>query len=529
MPRRNAPPDLEEFRRNEFLRYPGGNALLSDVGDAGNAMQLGGDAATPRASVPYTRTTTGEPQVQVWNNQTEGGVLHWDGRPIVESGVEIDPAQTGQDNYDPAQPFFSLPHQAVDVTTGPTYQTTGSRFDELPGNTYGEPTVQTPTATAATATNLDNEPSLFAQTPVNPFDEWWRQTDVVSGEVAGGAQANLSGDAGSIFADYTPPAPSAEASAGVGPQESFGAGAEADLPESAFNPVPEPTGTPVEPDVLPQEYEWTTSPEDRRFLPGSEPATETASANRGGDISSFGTFGSPLTLGQFLNTSLQNMNFGGGYPAVGSGQLDINDQSGATTNWNSVRQQWERYNPTTQEFEAVGGRQPPSDYPAPGTEDWSSNAGPRPPAPEDDGTGTSIIHRDEPIDLNVDFTDTRLSDTSNTGTPSYGLPGQYGSAWNVPATARNMGGINSRTGQSFQSQESAALMNAVTGWGFSAPYRTSPDMPQTFSVGGMRLDDEGGFEQVGFGRVGSDRRLESATTRARAQRLTTAQGRAGRG
>lgn len=416
------------------------------------------------------------------------------------------------------------------ASIAPGLRLAGEANATLAPRPVGQPTVELPTSTTPSfqsAGTLDAEPSLFPSA-TNPFDEWWRTAETTPTITVN------AGDGGGIWSgDTTLQDFGGDLSLGEDMNASLtdlglGSGypeVAADIPGTPFIPTPEGTGIPIEPEILPQDYEWTTSPDDRRFLPGNEPAPETAST--GGDLSSFGTFGSPFTLGQVFNTPLASLRYGEGYPAVEAG--DTFTPTGATTNWNSVRQQWERWNPSTGQLDVIGGIPPPSDtspdtsihdnatsspYPAPGTEeDWSSNAGPRPT----EGFGEIPI----PV-LGEMYNYGGI----NPGTPSYGLSGQYGSTWNVPATARNAGGINPASGRSFQSQESARMMDAVSMWGF-APSYVRPDMPSSFSVGGMRLDSEGGFEQVSSGRVGG--RLTTAADRARARQLTTAQGRAAAG
>lgn len=83
------------------------------------------------------------------------------------------------------------------------------------------------------------------------------------------------------------------------------------------NPAPLPPDEPLfgditnrdmtEPALSDNPNEWTTSPGDRRFLPGGGP-----------DIRSFGN---NLTLGEFLNTPLSTMRYGEGYPSVGGGEV----------------------------------------------------------------------------------------------------------------------------------------------------------------------------------------------------------------
>lgn len=157
----------------------------------------------------------------------------------------------------------------------PAYQPTGDQFDEVSGNVYAS----------------------------NPFDEWWKAAPEGPGTIS-------SGDGGSIW--------SGNDSLGsfVG-DTSLGTDLSADLGSMNFgdrpaidaaSPEEMAFNQPPPPGPLEETNEWTTSPGDRRFLPGSEPAEQPA--GRGGDISSFGTFGNPLTLGSFFGNSLESMRFG---------------------------------------------------------------------------------------------------------------------------------------------------------------------------------------------------------------------------
>lgn len=61
----------------------------------------------------------------------------------------------------------------------------------------------------------------------------------------------------------------------------------------------------------PASTEWTTSPNERRFLPGGGPNIQ--------------SFGNNLTLGEFLNTPLATMHYGEGYQPVGGGDISYAD------------------------------------------------------------------------------------------------------------------------------------------------------------------------------------------------------------
>lgn len=177
-----------------------------------------------------------------------------------------------------------------------------------PSFLFGSPAVETPTASGrGSAGNLDAEPSLFP----NP-NEWWKG-DAFAGATASGSLST--NDGGSIWegadtmGDFVGGASlGQDLSADLGSMN-FGDRPAIDAPnpgEVAFNQPPPPG-------PLEETNEWTTSPGDRRFLPNAagEPTVETPRASgRGGDITSFGTFGNPLTLGSFFGNSLESMRFG---------------------------------------------------------------------------------------------------------------------------------------------------------------------------------------------------------------------------
>lgn len=177
---------------------------------------------------------------------------------------------------------------------------------------FGEPTVQVPTSDARYSFDFDSAPSLFG----NPND-WWRQGEMAQGAATGndgggiwsgtdtmgefGGDLNLGSD---LFASLD--------------SMQFGE----DYPEAANERplnVAENTSIPVEPDFISQDYEWTTSPGDRRFLPDpQQPSGDAGGDPNAGRISTGGTslsnFGGSFSLGSDPFTPLALMNFGGGYP-----------------------------------------------------------------------------------------------------------------------------------------------------------------------------------------------------------------------
>lgn len=237
----------------------------------------------------------------------------------------------------------------------PTYSSTpGAETARLePSFLFGQPSVEVLTASGrGSAGNLDTEPSLFPQGGTNPFDEWWKATP----QGAPSVTVNAGDTGGSIWAgDDTLGnfgnnlALGSDLSADLG---SLGYGedypaTETAVAESPFSAIADSSGIPVEPDPLNQDVgdtEWTTSPEDRRFLPGSEPEsiepTPTRSLTLGPSLRNFGgqSFGTPLSLGAFLNTPLESLRYGEGYEIpfggrprdlqAGEGYIDPQSQSG---------------------------------------------------------------------------------------------------------------------------------------------------------------------------------------------------------
>lgn len=334
MPRtRTAPFSEQSFPTNPYFRMPDGRRMLfSDIAQANDAMMFG-DAGTPRASTPWIPTPrSGEPTVQIRNERAPRDIVSWNGRPIVETGTTIYPSQISEDTLVEGTDRPNLPHRAIDFPSGPMYQPTGDQFDELSGSDYealypetnqsrftplasnypyGEPEVETPTSAAPfrSAGNLDAEPSLFPSA-----DEWWKQ-DQIMGNAS--ASASLSqGDGGSIWEGGDTMGEFAETSLGTDLNAdlgSLGFGEGYPNVESPFAPTAEGTGIPVEPGVLPQrtgDIEWTTSPEERRFLPSPEQSSNPS----GPDIR---TFGNNFSLGEFLNASLGSMRYGEGYGVSG--------------------------------------------------------------------------------------------------------------------------------------------------------------------------------------------------------------------
>lgn len=226
-------------------------------------------------------------------------------------------------------------------------QTTGQwRKDDY--RTVG-PTVETPTLTGTGAAgNLDNEPSLFGNAGTNPFDQWWRNDPVFGdADVSASASANTGGSIwagddtlGNFNNDLALGSNLGTNLGSLGYGEDYPA-TETPVGESPFSPIAEGTGIPVEPDTLPQDIgdtEWTSTPDDRRFLPepdATPPPTPTRSLAGGPNLR---TFGGPITLGAYLNEPLSSLRYGEGYPIhyggrppdlqAGEGYIDPQSQTG---------------------------------------------------------------------------------------------------------------------------------------------------------------------------------------------------------
>lgn len=345
MPRRIATPGFGGFAgfngpANPFIRMPDGRRMLvSDISDAGNAMSFGGsgDGGLPRAPIPAAspapaRARTGGDSSGV--GLVNRNLFRQDNRANTEFWEQ---PRNSQNRPHQAISFEDASTRAASMNAGatiPQYQPTGSVFDEVPGYSYsvGEPTVQTPRM-AGSSLDLDTAPSLFEDVGTNAFDQWWRvATDAPSVTVnAGDSGGSIwSGDETlSNFGNDVALGNDLNADlSSLGYGEDYPA-AEALTPESPFNPIAEGSGIPVEPDPLNQDVgdlEYTTNPDDRRFLPGSEQTIEpepvrSVAATGGANIRDFGghSFNTPLTLGAYLNMPLEALRYGSDHPRIGIG------------------------------------------------------------------------------------------------------------------------------------------------------------------------------------------------------------------
>lgn len=372
MPRRT-----QEFRgfsgfdapaQNPFIRMPDSRRMLtSDIGDARMSLDFGGDSGGTRGA-PIMPATEGvrQPSRGLTGDNSNSGLVN---RTLFDNQANTDWWSTGSAN------------ETVTASAGGNRTLDPGINAGLQGvSIFGEPTVQTPTSDAQFTFDLDTAPSLFPDQ-----NEWWRQ-----GELAQGA--STSNEGGSIWEgseqirDF-----GGDLTLGGDPYTSlsdlqFGEDYPAiETPETPFDSLAEGTGIPVEPDVLDQEYEWTTSPEDRRFLAG--PPEEETPQEEAGTISTGGTslanFGGDMSLGTFLNTPLELMNFGGGYPQRsvhrGDGLMTGVITAGGATEYS--------------ELENLGGREPGTNWgemtPAEiqAYQETHTNTG----APRNDGTGTTTI------------------------------------------------------------------------------------------------------------------------------------------
>ncbi len=314
-------------------------------------MMFGGDTGLSRASAPQPvprGTTTGDnsnvglvnrnlfrqdnrANAEFWeqprNNQNRPHTA-MDFSDTERSVATVNRPHSAMDYTDPVP---NRPHVAMDFAD--TYP--ASAFDEVPGYSYslGEPTVQTPTL-AGSPGNLDNEPSLFENVGANPFDQWWR-TDPIFDTATASASMSAN-DGGGIWSGDEPlnnfgndVALGSDLSTDLG-SLSYGEdypAVEAPATDSPFTPIAEGTGIPVEPDPLNQDTgdtEWTTRPDDRRFLPGAEDESSEpppASSIAGPNIRTFGghMFNQPISLGAFLNMPFEALRYGSDHPQIGIG------------------------------------------------------------------------------------------------------------------------------------------------------------------------------------------------------------------
>lgn len=312
-------------------------------------------------------------------------------------------------------------------------------------HSYGEPTVQVPTSDARYTFDFDSAPSLFG----NP-NEFWRQGVMAQGAASPPPSAN---DGGGIWSgDDTIGAFGGDLTLGsdlFASLDSMQFGEDYPAVSVPEQPLLAENAIPVEPDVIPQDYEWTTSPGDRRFLPEPEatPDSATGGDSNAGRISTGGTslsgFGGDTSLGSYLNTPLAMMNFGGGYPQ-GGGRRGDGLMTGVVTAGGQV-DSWGN------QIDDVGGRW--VDRPDGSGADWveSATANPRGQGSgRNDGTGTTTIPiptaqgGGAPTGMTIVGTDTR------TGAPIY--RDSNGNLFVNPGTGTRVSpGVASAIGRDYES------------------------------------------------------------------------------
>lgn len=521
----------EEYRRlyglvsNPTVRYPGGRALQSDVG------QAMGDEIIPTVNTG-NRLTVGEvgPYRRGWDpaypqtkNSIVGGTVnpHLFGNQSNKDFWSIgapNPYVTGSAGVSPRGPI-----EARLTATNAPIPSSGGRSPMLDsGNDWQgtTPIAQTPSSGGRSPMFDSNNDWQGNNQPSVEAPPWWRE----QGDAGGSPWANIDPNGSSTIAESTTNAIAAYNPTGA---------------ETPAIPITEYDETPA----IPPTPGHPPSPIDaRNDYVGVEPG----GINRGGtEIADFG--------GGFRDTGMQNSSFprtdifggqfsiplaflryGNNYPSVSGGNAV---QQGAVAGgmWTDPHT-GESINLDTLPI-ATGGttHTPGGDYPAPGTEqDTMDNAGPRPPAPQDDGTGTTVINRRNPIDLNVDFNGGPVNGSFG-GYPNFsGTHFDYAAGTYVPnrpspVTARDPGyganyGTSRAYGASAASQENSKLMNFIADGG--APNYIRPDMP--FYSGdyfnGMSPEEEARY----FARGTSPplTAAQQAAGRERAKQLTTARGRA---
>lgn len=227
------------------------------------------------------------------------------------------PNQAGVD----IPPIGSTERQFPSIYRSPGYFLSGNFHDT---GEHVFPRVQTPTQQdplpyARWGPNRDYivETGATIDAGDHSMDAWWRQGDV-TGDASGraGVGGNIWGDTPQLTGGRSPSPiddPNADWT-GATPQP-----AGEPIVETPTDPNPStfrgPADEPLFADITNRDMtppplgtsEWTTSPTERRFLPGGGPNIR--------------TFGNNLTLGEFLNTPLATMHYGEGYPPVGGGDV----------------------------------------------------------------------------------------------------------------------------------------------------------------------------------------------------------------
>jgi hypothetical protein len=301
---------------------------------------------------------------------------------------------------------------------------------DFTGPDYAEQNYQ-PTGPDSSAFVSDN---TYDASGTNVFDQWWKtSTDAPSVTVnAGDSGGSIWSGGDHTLSDFgNNVALGSDLSTSL---DDLGLGTGYPAAESTLTPEPPlmaDTGTGIEPAPLQQDYEWTTSPDDRRYLPGSEPSVDAPPTPTrtlaGTDLRNFGDPGR-LSLGAYLNASLGSLRYGEGYPIEYGGRPpDLQAGEGYIA-------------PETQ----TGGHW----VDEPGGQRWVENS-PGSTGFDDTPTGAAVSP------------DVRRGELINEGSsPSFGIIGQGGLPLHVTPTART-NPFNYGYGQSATSQENAALMSST--------------------------------------------------------------------
>lgn len=315
MPRRTTTP-FTDFgdAPNKYITLASGQRVpLEYIRQAREAMQFsGGD--TPRLSWPSpTPSATGTRGDSSGTGLVNRNLFRQDNQANTDWWETSNASVAARPNLPLSDEMaFGQP-----PPPGPIAESSSNEWTTSPGDRrflpQGGPTVQLPRSESGGALGMDDEPSLFGSSVSNPFDDWWRQGTMGEPSVTVNA-----GDGGSIWSGE-------QTVTNFGGDLSLGEDISADLDTLGFgsgypdrsptadelglNQPPPPGPIPPAPAVE-SDNEWTTSPDDRRFLPSGEPVVQTPRAGRGGDITSFGTYNNPLTLGTFFGNSLESMRFG---------------------------------------------------------------------------------------------------------------------------------------------------------------------------------------------------------------------------
>lgn len=559
---------------NEYFNYPGGRALVSDVNQARDAMALGGDGGLPRAPIPRSTPSpapsgnanpgagAGLVNPRLFRHDNAANKRGWEqGQPNPNrphaamdfgdtdtSAATVNRPHSAMDYYDPVT---NRPHSAMDFAdTSPAYDSDEYWEQYQMGNQQVQ--VEIPRHAPSERYDLgaidDNAPSLFESAGTNPFDQWWR-TEPVTGSADVSASANTGGSVwagddtlGNFSNDLALGNDLGADLGSLGYGEDYPA-TESPFVESPFAPIAESDPfIPVEPDTLPQDIgdtEWTSTPDDRRFLPepdATPPPTPTRSLVGGPNLR---TFGGPISLGAFLNAPLESLRYGEGYGRITyggvsehtSGPIEGGREPG--TNWGKMTPaEIRRYQET---HDNAGNTRAPD---SPFNDGTGTTIIPieQDPLLGNDGTGTTFIpiQSSTPAGMTIVGYDEqngqpvyrdangRLFVNPGTGTPVADTYYNYGTGQRE--ALRNPGSFSDSGNQGAEQQAMSPPKFGMHAAGDAGHSIFNPASGFT-----ARMNDEGGFEMVpttrglaGVSRAWADL-LTSAQGRARASRMTPAQ------